>query len=251
MRVFAVSDLHVDYQQNRRWVSQISQWDYRNDILLCAGDISQNMTYLGQVLESLRARFREVFYVPGNHELWVTDRYHENSLERFHRVLDMAIGCGVRVEPRSVEGISVVPLFAWYDFSFGEPSDHLRQAWVDFRACQWPENFDAPSIARYFLALNQTHLRAYPQPVISLSHFVPRRDLLPGSEWGCSFLRPVLGTEEIEKQIRQIGSTMHVYGHYHVNGRYQRDQVTYINNAFGYPQETHITAKQLKCIFEN
>jgi len=251
MRVFAVSDLHVDYAENLRWVSQISQQDYRSDILLCAGDISQNLTSLGRVLESLRACFREVLYVPGNHELWLTDGHLENSFERFHHILTMAAGCGVRVEPLTLNGISLVPLFAWYDFSFGEPSDHLRNAWVDFRACRWPQEFDAPRIAEYFLSLNHAHLKTYAQPVISFSHFVPRGDLLPGPLWKRSFLRPVLGSEEIEKQIRRIDSRLHVYGHFHVNARQERDRVTYINNAFGYPDERHITAKQLICIFEN
>jgi predicted phosphodiesterase len=251
MRVFAVSDLHVDYAENLRWVSQISRQDYRGDILLCAGDVSQKLTSLGRVLESLRACFREVLYVPGNHELWLTEQGHENSLERFHRVLQIAAECGVRVQPLTLEGISLVPLFAWYDFTFGEPSEHLRHAWVDFRACRWPKDFEAPQVTEYFLALNQTHLRSYDQPVISFSHFVPRSDLLPGPTWKRAFLRPVLGSEEIEKQIRQIDSRMHVYGHYHVNARQERDRVTYINNAFGYPEERHIAAKQLACIFEN
>lgn len=251
MRVFAVSDLHVDYSENQRWISQISRQDYRSDILLCAGDISQNMGNVRQALEILRACFREVLYVPGNHELWITDERHQDSIERFHRVLRIAEECGVRVEPLTLGGVSLVPLFGWYDFSFGEPSDYLRQAWVDFRACKWPEEFDAQRITGYFLGLNETHLKRYPQPVISFSHFVPRRDLLPGPEWGRAFLRPVLGSEQIEAQIRQIGSTMHVYGHFHVNGRHQRDQVAYINNAFGYPNEGYITAKELMCIFEN
>jgi Icc-related predicted phosphoesterase len=250
MRIFTVSDLHVDYAENLRWVSEISRWDYRSDVLLCAGDISQNMSHLGHVFESLRARFSEVLYVPGNHELWLTDRLHKNSVDRFHGILEMAAGCGVRVEPLTLEGVSLVPLFAWYDFSFGNPSDHLRELWVDFKACQWPESFDAPRIAEHFLAMNRVHLRPHAQPVISFSHFVPRRDLLPGEGWKRSFLSPVLGSVEIEKQIRQIGSTMHVYGHFHVNGRHERDDVTYINNAFGYPQEKNSTAKQLACIFE-
>lgn len=43
---------------------------------------------------------------------------------------------------------------------------------------------------------------------------------------------------------------MHVYGHSHINRRARIDGVTYINNAFGYPGEGGISAKQLLCIDE-
>jgi predicted phosphodiesterase len=52
----------------------------------------------------------------------------------------------------------------------------------------------------------------------------------------------------LDTQLRQLGSTLHIYGHSHVNRRIDIDGITYINNAFGYPQETRITAKQLLCI---
>jgi hypothetical protein len=39
-----------------------------------------------------------------------------------------------------------------------------------------------------------------------------------------------------------------VYGHSHVNRDVAIDGVTYINNAFGYPRETRITAKALRCV---
>jgi hypothetical protein len=36
-----------------------------------------------------------------------------------------------------------------------------------------------------------------------------------------------------------------------VNRRHEHENVTYINNAYGYPSEKGITAKALVCIFEN
>jgi hypothetical protein len=49
----------------------------------------------------------------------------------------------------------------------------------------------------------------------------------------------------LEKQLRQLGSCIHVYGHSHVNRHVIIDEVTYINNAFGYPAEAHFTARRL------
>lgn len=255
MRVFAISDLHVEHAENNRWVSGISAWDYRNDVLICAGDVAQNEKLLGSVFERLRHRFQAIVYVPGNHELWVDRRPEsgwqgENSIDKFHRVQALARACGIRTEPLDLETVSLVPLLAWYDHSYGIPSENLLQMWSDYHLCSWPEQFDQPRIAEYFLALNQPFLKTRPQPVISFSHFVPRADFLPAAESSRGFLRPVLGTNLIDAQVRQLGSFLHIYGHYHVNNRTERDNVTYINNAYGYPREVHIAAKKLVCVFD-
>jgi Icc-related predicted phosphoesterase len=63
-------------------------------------------------------------------------------------------------------------------------------------------------------------------------------------------LYPVLGSASLDRRLRELGSIMHVYGHSHVNRSMKIDGVTYVNNAFGYPQETHIAAKRLLCIYE-
>jgi predicted phosphodiesterase len=250
MRVFAISDLHVEHAENDAWVSAISTWDYRNDVLICAGDVAQREQLLGRALERLRSRFQAVVYVPGNHELWVADRQKGSSVGKFYQVQALARGCGVHTEPLDLEAVSIVPLLAWYDHSYDEPGEELLQRWSDYHLCFWPEQFDQPRITEYFLALNRPFLKARPQPVISFSHFVPRADFLPAAESSRGFLRPVLGTGLIDAQVRQLGSFLHIYGHYHVNNRSERDNVTYINNAYGYPREAHIAAKKLVCVFD-
>src|SRR5690606_41899343 len=85
--------------------------------------------------------------------------------------------------------------------------------------------------------------------VISFSHFMPRLDLLPlGARTRKRFLHPVLGTVRLERQIRRLRPNIHVYGHSHVNRRVHLDGVLYVNNALGYPHETHIAARELVCV---
>ena len=250
MRVFAISDLHVDHAENDRWVSGISSWDYRNDVLICAGDVAQTEKMLANALDRLRSRFHEVVYVPGNHELWITGSRQSHSIEKFNQVLAVAKSCGIRTEPLELESVCIVPLLAWYDHSYGEPGEEMLRRWSDYHLCAWPEKFDQRRITEYFLALNLRFLKACTMPVISFSHFVPRADFLPAADSSRGFLRPVLGTDLIDAQVRELGSFLHIYGHYHVNRRSQLENVTYINNAFGYPRETHIAAKRLMCVFD-
>jgi predicted MPP superfamily phosphohydrolase len=71
MRIFAISDLHADFRENRRLLERIPAGEHRGDALIVAGDIADNLSIVTDVLGELRQRFAEVFFVPGNHELWV------------------------------------------------------------------------------------------------------------------------------------------------------------------------------------
>ena len=141
-------------------------------------------------------------------------------------------------------------MLAWYDHSFASPSTDLLQRWADYHVCSWPEGFDQARLTQYFLAQNQPFSPVDDTKIISFSHFVPRNDLLPASGRSIDLLRPVLGSNAIDSHIRKLGSSMHIYGHHHVNHRSERDNIVYINNALGYPSEHHISAKQLLCIYE-
>jgi Icc-related predicted phosphoesterase len=87
--------------------------------------------------------------------------------------------------------------------------------------------------------------------VVTFSHFLPRIDVMPSYiPRHRRMLYPILGSDRLERQLRLFKPSIHVYGHSHVNREVEIEGVTYINNAFGYPEETRITAKRLLCIHE-
>ena len=71
MRILAISDLHTDFRENKWLLEQLPGGAYQGDVLIAAGDISHNVETLQSTLALLRSKFKQVFYVPGNHELWV------------------------------------------------------------------------------------------------------------------------------------------------------------------------------------
>jgi len=250
MRVFTVSDLHIDHEANRHWLSELSDSDYRDDALILAGDVSDRPDRLRWCLQTLVRRFRQVLFVPGNHELWVVrDAGPIDSLQKFDAVRHLARECGACVDPWRRGPLSIVPLQSWYDFSFGPPAAALRAAWNDFQACRWPEGFDAGRITQHFLAMNEPWLAERNELLISFSHFLPRIDVMPDRiPPDKRILYPVLGSAALGEQVLRLAPQMHVYGHSHVNRRVRLDGIEYINNAFAYPQETRIAAKRLLCI---
>lgn len=252
MRIFAVSDIHLDHPENERWFNNLSHTDYQADILILAGDISDEMGKIAGCFTQLRKKFREVAFVPGNHDLWVHRSDEQCSLDKYQAIMQLTHDCGILTKPYYADGICIVPLLAWYDFAFGEPNEKLVASWMDFRACVWPATWDMNSVTEYFLAKNVLELQAKPSRVISFSHFLPRIDLLSGRiPEAFHYLHPIMGSPKLEVQIRALKSHTHIYGHSHINQHISIEGVSYINNAFGYPAEKYITQKALQCLHES
>ncbi len=252
MRVFAVSDVHIDYIENRKWLFGISGNDFKDDILILAGDITNNISVTIKALVYLKKCFREVLFIPGNHDIWVNhSNNNRNSIDNFELLKKISANCGIKMEPFHFNGLSIVPLLGWYDYSFGQPSRKIYDIWIDYAACEWPAGYNEKSITDHFISLNEPFLNVKNDFIISFSHFVPRIDVMPSFiPIHKRILYPVLGTDLLEKQIRRLGSKIHIYGHSHVNTRGFIGNIEYINNAYGYPSETIITAKKLLKIYD-
>ncbi|MGA1072505.1 MAG: metallophosphoesterase family protein [Pseudohongiellaceae bacterium] len=263
-----MSDIHVDYPQNLEWVLGLDCHEYQADVLLLAGDVSEDMKLLERVLRGCLERFAKVMFVPGNHDLWVRRCTYDCSLAKFGGILELCGELGVATEPFEYAGVEFLPLFSWYDFSFGSMERSLRLGWRDFYACSWPESFpDSHAVTRYFHQLNngvfewikaRSAHRGHEYhglasiPRITCSHFLPAIELMPS--WVPESKRtvyPVLGSVELGAQVRRLAPDIHVYGHSHVNQIIKIDSTHYVNNAFATPRETRIAAKQLRCIYDS
>lgn len=255
MRIYALSDLHVDFSGNRTWVESLSRVDYRQDVLIVAGDISHQHHHLVWTLEALRERFARVFFVPGNHDLWLSREDYPDSLAKWWALRRLCETLEVEVEPaRIAHGPWIVPLLSWYTLPGGgedtlargrPPEGTELSVWTDTHLIRWPHGVADHPAAR-LVALNGLPT-ALDGPVISFSHFLPRGELLsavwpPGRTPSPRRRIPfnfswVAGSQVIETQIRRLGASIHVYGHQHRNRRRRLDGVVYLSHCLGYPRE--------------
>lgn len=264
IRIFTVSDLHVDYDANMAWVNELSATEYANDVLVLAGDISDDIDKLEIVFSALLERFTHVFFVPGNHDLWVRAESGIDSRMKLDRVLQLCKAQGIKTEPFKLgsngNAVWIVPLFSWYVkpeegmeslFVSKQGRDLTMMMWSDNSFIKWPAAANGDTMATHLHALNEARLRTqFDAPVISFSHFLPRTDLIfplkaeMDATLKSSHYRPspfnfsrVAGSSTLETQIRRLGSAIHVYGHQHRNRVRRIDGVTYISHCLGYPQE--------------
>ena len=248
MRLFATSDLHTDYEENFHWLKELSGTAYRDDALIVAGDISNRLEIIRETLLLLRAKFRHVLFTPGNHELWVRNEAFD-SVEKLRRVLKLCDEIDVTTSPLRLDDLWIVPLFSWYDGVFHSEKNEraAKQSWVDFHLCRWPK--EAAPLPDFFLRMNEPYLNTYDAPVVTFSHFIPRSDLFPPTQYlRFSWLESVSLCAGLDSQIRAVNSHTHVCGHTHTTFDRVIDGVRYVQNAVRYPRERSATSVAIKQI---
>lgn len=249
-RLLAWSDLHIDMGENMRHLESVAA---QEDVaLIVPGDVCTNLEKLEAGLRICRERFREVFYVPGNHELWADGARDQGgrrrtSLEKFVEILAICARVGVRTSPAFIsEGVAVCPLFSWYKGDF-------VGKWVPHggfdNATYWPEvdsvdanNPQLPEIADFFLELNRGRVAAAAELAAggglrvlwTCSHFLPRTELLQGDG-----LLGVMGCAPLDEQVRTAGATGHLFGHSHRGADRVIEGVRYVQQPLGYPTDGH------------
>uniref|UniRef100_A0A7S4LHA6 Calcineurin-like phosphoesterase domain-containing protein n=1 Tax=Eutreptiella gymnastica TaxID=73025 RepID=A0A7S4LHA6_9EUGL len=243
--LFCISDIHTDHKANHHRVDTMPS-PPPNSTLIVAGDVCTALPRLEGILSSLVKRYRHVFYVPGNHELW-TPGTTSDSISKFLEILELCDRIGVHTRPGLIHPkLAVVPLFSWYKGSF-IPSRtwyHDQESTFD-GACRWPpsignpddpRNSNADGIADFFLELNERRLKGGPESraglqVVTFSHFLPRLELYGG--WNA--LQKVMGCWELDQQLRSIGASFHVFGHSHIFVDRTIEGVRYLQHCLGYP----------------
>lgn len=229
-KVFTLPELHFDRGSNEAWAHGIHATKFLDDILIVPGNIGSTFRAIERALTTLRTKFRRVFYLPGNHEMWLQNvemQKFPDSLCKLWAILELCDKLGIDVAPAAISrGVYVVPLYSWYNAEFDVADPYPDPQLEHDRYAKWP--MDAQhQVWRFMLAMNRAALeKPYHGTVITFSHFVPRSELPVPQEYA---LQKAAGCAELDEQLREARSTCHVYGHSSKKFGKVIDEVAYIN----------------------
>lgn len=254
--LYALSDLHVGYSENRELVEQIQPAD-PGDWLIVAGDVAELFADIEWCLGLLCSRFEKVVWVPGNHELWThpADPVKLRGEERYRGVVEMCRRLGV-LTPEDEYAVwtgpggplLIAPLFVLYDYSFRAPgtntkAESLAYAYSTGVVCTdesmlHPDPYpsrEAWCAQRVEYTERRLAACAPEQSAILVNHYPLVRDPLkilryPEFAQWC-------GTERTASWHRRFRATTVVYGHLHIPRNITKDGVVFQEVSLGYPRE--------------
>ena len=135
MKLYAISDLHLDYEANRRALESVRE--RRGDWLILAGDVGHKEKHLHLALSIFTAKYGIVIWTPGNHDLWTVSSCSPalRGAEKHHRLISICRDYGVATpEDPFVEwhgegpACVLAPVFCLDDYSFRPDPVSLEDA---------------------------------------------------------------------------------------------------------------------------
>ena len=253
MKLWAIADLHLGAEPNRAGLLALPA--YPDDWLIVAGDVCEGIGLFAEALDWLAHRFARVIWVPGNHELWLTERGREprSSLTKYAAFVDVARRCDVLTpeDPFIVwppTGDVVVPLCTLYDYSF-RPDDvalddvvawaaelrnvaadeHLISAAPLSGMVEWCARRCAEAEARMGGELPPD------ARTILVGHYPLRQDLVRIPR--IPRFTPWCGTLRTQNWHIRYHATVAISGHLHVRRTDWRDGTRFEEVSLGYPRQ--------------
>ena len=254
MKVYAVSDIHLSYEENRRALEALGP--HPEDWLVIAGDMGPLEDHLTYGLEILTPRFAKILWTPGNHDLWTLPQ-EEKGLKgdaKYRRLVAIcreyqALTPEDPFPACTFDGQTYViaPMFLLYDYTFRP--DHVPA----HRAVSWAAQQDTLCVDEHYLfpdphptreawcearsVLTEQRLAEIPRDrrLVLVNHFPLRQDQvrlgrIPRFSIWC-------GTRRTEDWHRRFNAAVVVTGHLHVPATDWRDGVRFEEVSLGYPRQ--------------
>lgn len=254
MKLWAISDLHVGYEENRKVVEALEARP--DDWLIIAGDTGEAPAHLDFVLRSLAPKFAQIVWTVGNHDLWTPATIDSAKRGEAHyaRLVQLCRSYGVltpedayAVWPGPGPRTAIAPVFTLYDYTFGpdglSPADAVAWAAESRIRCADEDLLDPtpfPDRSAWCharVAATEERLDAIGPDtrIILAGHWPLRRDhaVLPRvprfSIW--------CGTRLTEHWHRRYPIDTVVYGHLHRRNTREVDGVRFEEVSLGYPKQ--------------
>ncbi|KAI1380994.1 metallophosphoesterase-like protein [Hypoxylon crocopeplum] len=255
MKLYAIGDLHLSYEYNKKALEELEP--HPDDGLILCGDIGEKDEQLEFAFGLATRNFRQVFWCPGNHELYTiaSSRPDLRGELKYQHCVAVARKHGVHTPEDPFvrwDGDGgpalVAPVFTLYDYSF-RPDNVSRDA-----ALAWAEEADTVATDEFLLhpdphgsrddwcralVARFEHRLATENPdrlpLVIVNHWPLRQDLVyiprvPRFSLWC-------GTKATEDWHTRFGAKVVVSGHLHVPRTDWKAGVRFEECSLGYPRQ--------------
>lgn len=253
MKLFALADLHVNHAANRETLASIPA--HPDDWLILGGDLGETEGHLRWVLKLLTPRWKQLIWVPGNHELWTPPKEVDGLRgdARYRHFVEVCREYEVLTpeDPYALwpgEGPErfICPMFTLYDYSFSPAGMTPQQAiqWareegiiaMDERLLH-PDPY--PTRAAWCAArVHETGARLDALPssarTILINHWPLRQDLV--RLYRIPRYAPWCGTQLTRNWHRTYRADVVVSGHLHMRATDWREGSRFEEVSLGYPR---------------
>lgn len=253
MKLYAISDLHLNYPANLEALKMLPP--HPEDWLILGGDIGDGEKELSFAFSICTKRFQKVFWVPGNHELWTMpdDKNGPRGVARYESLIAICRDFGVHTPedpfiawPGPGGRHLICPLFILYDYSFRPPEISYDQAleWAAEAGIVCtdemllsPEPYATKAEwCRQRCELTEKRLESVTAegPLVLINHYPLREDLvhlhmIPRFSLWC-------GTHYTEDWHVRFPAAVVVSGHLHMRATEYRDGIRFEEVSLGYPR---------------
>ncbi len=255
MKLFAISDLHLGWKENRQAVERMPPQP--DDWLIVAGDLGETRALTEYGLEILSGKFAKLLWTPGNHDLWCPPSDpRPRGVNRYLQLVELCRRHGVLTpeDPYALwqgEGGPhlLAPIFVLYDYTF-RPSDIPVERALDWAVSSGvlcadeqllhPDPYSTVSAwCRQRCLVTEDRLDKATQlhdcPLILINHFPLRQELarlprIPAFSIWC-------GTRRTHDWHRRFRAAAVVSGHIHIRRTDWIDGVRFEEVSLGYPRQ--------------
>ena len=241
MKIQYASDLHLEFPENWKYM-QKNPLEPPAEILVLAGDIMP-IAFLDkrrEFIEFLSQNWRQVFWVPGNHEFYGSD------IKDFETILEINLRQNVTILNNKFEieqGVRFMFSTLWSKISI-QNSLRIQKTLSDFGSIHFDLGLFTPEHYNVLHQQSLRLLRLYQNKVDSkfsktliVTHHVPTFKNYPAQHKG-DFLNEAFGTELFDL-IEELNADAWIFGHHHENVKeFKIGNTRMLTNQLGYKKNT-------------
>lgn len=251
-----ISDIHTDLWKSGVLGVNFSELQNKgSDLLIIAGDTSNYLDEVVQVVRNARKIYEHVLFVDGNHEHYMTPNYVQETM-KYLRAEGESIGATFLDGENNllVDRTLFIGVNGWYDFKIVEPeytAAQSQRAWLmqsnDPRYVYFGPNVDAADLATKhadFLAVQVAAAQDDDavERIVVTTHTAPRKEFVSmihgNAAW--NMLSGAYGNAEMSR-VRDADVNGKIkfwaFGHTHTRSDKDLEGIRYLNNSRGYENE--------------